>query len=138
MISKIKSLLLSVVLVITGPNYLYAQASESIATNDSTTFVVVERSAEYPGGFHAMIKYFNDELKYPKNARKLKKQGEVMVSFVVDKDGSITDVQLVKGFDPGCDEEALRLIKGFPAWRPGEQQGKPVKCKFQIPVRFRL
>ena len=127
-----------VALGITGTNYLYAQASESATANDSTIFVVVEKTAEYPGGFPAMIKYFSDELKYPKNARKQKKQGEVIVSFVVNKDGSITDVHVKKGFDPECDEEALRLVRGFPTWQPGEQNGKPVRSRFQMPVRFRL
>lgn len=93
---------------------------------------------EYPGGQEALAKFMVDEVKYPKKAKKQSIEGRVYVSFVVDKDGSVTDVAIAKGVDPLLDEEAKRAVRLMPKWKPGTQNAKPVKTKFNLPVVFKL
>ncbi len=90
----------------------------------------------YPGGEPAMWHYMNDQLRYPKQALNKRIQGTVVVQFTVEESGSITDVQVLKGIGSGCDEEAVRLIKGMPAWKPATLKGKPVKYSYYLPVNF--
>ena len=77
-------------------------------------------------------------IKYPTIAQETGTQGRVIVQFVVNKDGSIVDVKVVRGVDPYLDKEAIRVISTMPKWKPGEQRGKPVRCKFTVPVMFKL
>ena len=84
------------------------------------------------------MKYVGDKLKYPAQARRMGIEGKVFVEFVVGKDGAIQDVRAVKGIGAGCDEEAVRIIQGSPAWTPGKQRGKPVKQKMILPIIFKL
>ena len=93
---------------------------------------------EFPGGMEAMMKYLSENLKYPEQAKEKKTQGRVLVSFVVEKNGSISDVKVVKGIGNGCDEEAVRVIKAMPKWKPGMQNGKKVRVSFAIPISFKL
>ena len=101
-------------------------------------FVVVEKQPEFPGGLTAMMKFLNDNIRYPIIAQENGIQGRVTCNFVVERDGSITDVQISRGVDPSLDKEAIRVIQSMPKWKPGEQRGKPVRVRFTLPVVFRL
>ena len=101
-------------------------------------FVVVENQPEFPGGNTAMMKFLGDNIKYPVIAQENGIQGRVICNFVVEKDGSITDVQVVRGVDPSLDREAMRVIKQMPRWTPGKQRGQAVRVRFTLPVVFRL
>jgi protein TonB len=93
---------------------------------------------EFPGGEAALAAFIKKEVKYPKKAKRAGIQGKVLVSFVVDKDGSVTDVSIARGMDPLLDEEAMRAVRLMPKWTPGLLNGKPVKTKFNLPVSFVL
>ena len=101
-------------------------------------FTIVEDQPTYPGGIQAFYKYVATNLRYPAQARRMGIAGKVFVQFVVEKDGRLTDVQILKGIGAGCDEEALRVIKKSKAWKPGRQRGRPVKVRMIIPINFRL
>jgi len=101
-------------------------------------FVVVENQPEFPGGNTAMMKFLGDNIKYPVIAQENGIQGRVICNFVVEKDGSITDVQVVRGVDPSLDREAMRVIQQMPRWKAGKQRGQAVRVRFTLPVVFRL
>ena len=101
-------------------------------------FVVVEDQPLFPGGNAAMMKFLSDNIKYPVIAQENNIQGRVICNFVVEKDGSITDVQVVRGVDPSLDREAVRVIQQMPRWKPGKQRGQAVRVRFTLPVVFRL
>ena len=101
-------------------------------------FVVVENQPEFPGGNTAMMKFLSDNIKYPVIAQENSIQGRVICNFVVERDGSITDVQVVRGVDPSLDREAVRVIQQMPRWKPGKQRGQAVRVRFTLPVVFRL
>lgn len=101
-------------------------------------FVVVEKMPEFPGGQAALMKYFSDNVRYPVIAAENGIQGRVICNFTVWKDGTIRDIQVVRGIDKSLDREAIRLIENMPKWNPGEQRGKAVSCKFTVPVMFKL
>jgi protein TonB len=101
-------------------------------------FIIVE---EYPapyGGLATFYQYINAIIKYPKQAQALSIEGRVFVQFVVGKDGGLTDVKVIRGIGGGCDEEAIRVVKGSPSWKPGKQRGKPVRVKMVLPVTFKI
>jgi protein TonB len=101
-------------------------------------FVVVEVPASFPGGDTAMMQWLNNNIRYPVVAQENGIQGRVITNFVVERDGSITDVQVVRGVDPSLDREAVRVIGQMPRWNPGQQRGQPVRVRFTLPVVFRL
>ncbi|MDR2816509.1 MAG: energy transducer TonB [Proteiniphilum sp.] len=101
-------------------------------------FVVVEEQPEFPGGNSAMMKFLSDNIRYPVIAQENGIQGRVICNFVVERDGSITDVQVVRGVDPSLDREAIRVIQQMPRWKPGKQRGSAVRVRFTLPVVFRL
>ncbi|MGD9327782.1 MAG: TonB family protein [Cyclobacteriaceae bacterium] len=101
-------------------------------------FTIVEQQPEPIGGFSAFYKYVGENLKYPKLAQRGNIQGRVYIEFVVEKDGSLTDIKTMKGIGGGCDEEACRIIGNAPKWKPGKQRGRPVRVKMVIPILFRL
>ena len=101
-------------------------------------FVVVESMPSFPGGVSELMKYFHKNLKYPTLAKESGIQGIVFVTFVVEKDGSVTDVRVLRGIGGGCDEEAIRVAKDMPSWIPGKQRNIPVRVSFNLPVRFKL
>jgi periplasmic protein TonB len=106
--------------------------------NVDEIFTVVEESATPKGGYPAFYKFVSDKIKYPAQARRMGIEGKVFVEFVVNRDGSIVDVKVLKGIGAGCDEEALRIVQSAPAWTPGKQRGKPVRQKMVIPITFKL
>ncbi len=101
-------------------------------------FTVVEEQPAFPGGEEARIKFLQDNIKYPEEAKELGVQGKVFVTFVVEVDGSITDVKVLRGIGAGCDEEAIRVVKSMPKWVPGKQRGVPVRVQFNLPIKFTL
>lgn len=101
-------------------------------------FTVVEEQPGYPGGDESRIKYLQDNIKYPDEAKELGVQGKVFVTFVVEVDGSITDVRVLRGIGAGCDEEAIRVVRNMPKWIPGKQRGVPVRVQFNLPIKFTL
>ncbi len=106
---------------------------------EQTIFVVVETMPEFPGGQQALFKYLSENVKYPVIAQENGIQGRVICQFVVNKDGSIVDVNVVRsGGDASLDKEAVRVIKSMPKWKPGKQRGKAVRVKYTVPVNFRL
>ncbi len=111
--------------------------TEIVAQGDEV-FTVVEKMPEYPGGDDARVKYMAHNLLYPESAIKNKTEGTVYISFIVEKNGAVTDVTLLKGIGGECDTEAVRIIKNMPHWIPGTQRGEPVRVKFTIPVKFKL
>ena len=106
---------------------------------EEVIFVVVEKMPEFPGGQQALFKYLSENVKYPVIAQENGIQGRVICQFVVNRDGSIVDVEVVRsGGDPSLDKEAVRVIKSMPKWKPGQQRGKPVRVKYTVPVNFKL
>lgn len=106
---------------------------------EEVVFVVVETMPEFPGGQQALFKYLSENVKYPVIAQENGIQGRVICQFVVNKDGAIVDVEVVRsGGDPSLDKEAMRVIKSMPKWNPGKQRGKAVRVKYTVPVNFRL
>ena len=105
---------------------------------DNDAFNVVEHMPEFPGGAVEMMKFLNENVKYPEAAEKTGTQGRVIVQFIVEADGSITNVKVVKNVSEEIDAEAVRVINAMPKWKPGSQSGKPVRVKYTIPVTFRL
>lgn len=105
---------------------------------EAQVFDVVEEMPEYPGGISAMMQYLSANVKYPEEAHKKGIQGRVIVTFVVGKDGSISDAKLMRSVDPLLDAEALRVTNSMPKWKPGRQNGEAVAVKYTIPVTFKL
>ncbi len=101
-------------------------------------FTIVEESATPKGGMSAFYKYLNDKIKYPPQARRMGIEGKVFVEFVIAKDGTLTEVKVIKGIGAGCDEEAIRIVQAAPPWNPGKQRGKPVRQRYTLPIFFKL
>ena len=101
-------------------------------------FKIVEDMPKYPGGQEALQIYLSEQVKYPENAIKRQVEGRVFVSFVIDKEGYVTDVKMAKGVDPDLDAEAMRVVASMPPWTPGKQRGIPVAVSFTIPINFKL
>ncbi len=105
---------------------------------ETKIFTVVEQMPMFPGGDAALMAYLRDNMHYPTVAAENGVQGRVIVGFVVERDGSITDVNVLRSVDPSLDREAMRVVKGMPKWTPGKQNGSAVRVKYQVPVTFRL
>lgn len=101
-------------------------------------FIVVEESAVPKGGMAAFYKMASENLHYPAQARRMNVEGKVFIEFVVDKEGKIGNIVIVKGIGAGCDEEAIRILKLSPDWQPAKQRGKPVKQRIVLPIFFKL
>jgi protein TonB len=116
------------------------KAKEVIAqeVEEEKIFDVVEQMPEFPGGPQALFEWLSKNIKYPAIAEENGVQGRVIVTFVVERDGSVTDVKVVKSVDPSLDREATRVVKSMPNWIPGKQNGSAVRVKYTVPVTFRL
>ena len=101
-------------------------------------FTVVEKQPEFPGGMSELMKFLAKSIKYPVIAQENGIQGRVICAFVVNRDGSVVDAEVLRGVDPSLDKEALRVIGTMPKWTPGKQRGKPVRVKYTVPITFRL
>ncbi len=111
---------------------------EEVEEDDNQIFMVVEKMPSFPGGEAALRKYLSKNVKFPAIAQENGIQGRVYVEFVVNKDGKIVDVKILKGVDRSLDEEALRVVRSMPPWEPGEQRGKAVRVSYRIPINFTL
>ena len=105
---------------------------------EAEVFTIVEEMPAYPGGDAKLYEYLGKNIKYPQIARESGIQGRVFVNFVVEPDGSVSNVKVMRGIGGGCDEEAVRVIKTMPKWKPGKQRGKAVRVTYTIPVVFKL
>jgi protein TonB len=111
-------------------------AEETIVEEE--VFLIVEENPSYPGGDEARLTFLRKNMKYPQMAKESGIQGQVFVGFVVERDGSITQVKILRGIGGGCDEEALRVAKMMPKWNPGKQRGKAVRVSYNMPIKFIL
>ena len=109
-----------------------------VAQKEQKVFDIVEQMPEYPGGMEALFKYLSENVKYPEDAKNQKIEGRVLASFIVEVDGSISDVKIAKQVFPSLDAEAVRVLSGMPNWIPGKQGGKAVRTKFTVPIAFNL
>lgn len=112
------------------------QLSEASKTGD--VFTVVQVQPEFVGGYDAMMSFFRSNMRYPDDARKQGVEGIVYVSFIVEKDGTISEEKVIRGISPACDAEALRVMQSSPAWNPGKQDGQVVRVRFVMPIKFKL
>lgn len=105
---------------------------------EEEVLLFAEESPEYPGGAGAMYGYIGKSIRYPSQAKRMGLEGTVVLAFVVEKDGSISNVSAVRGIGGGCDEEAARVVASMPKWKPAKQNGKSVRMRFTLPVKFQL
>ena len=112
--------------------------SEPVVQEEEKIFTVVEEMPGFPGGEEKLFDYLRKNIKFPPVARENGIQGRVFVTFVVDKDGKVKDVKILRGIGGGCDEEALRVIRSMPDWTPGRQNGRSVSVQYNLPVNFTL
>lgn len=132
-----KKFIIMALMAVLGLTTVSAQKTV-VAKKNQKVFDVVEQMPEYPGGQAALIEYISNNVKYPDDAAKKKVEGKVFVTFVVDTDGKITDVSLLRKVFPSLDAEAIRVISGMPNWIPGKQKGQVVRVKYTVPIMFRL
>jgi Ca-activated chloride channel family protein len=118
--------------------YEIIEVYEEEEENEEPVFVIVEDMPEFPGGNAALANYLSKNVKYPEEARKKGIQGRVFVNFVIDVDGKVVNVRIVRGVHPLLDAEAMRVVKAMPKWEPGKQRGKPVRTTYTLPVSFVL
>ncbi len=111
--------------------------SVNSTVNDSDeVFVFVEVTPKYPGGEDARLNYLRENIAYPELAFKSGIQGTVYLSFIIEKDGRVSSVKVMRGIGGGCDEESIRVIRNMPIWEPAMQRGRAVRCQFNMPIRF--
>ncbi|HOX78288.1 MAG TPA: energy transducer TonB [Bacteroidales bacterium] len=114
------------------------KVEEEESAEEVQIFMVVESMPEFPGGEPALYKFLAENIKYPQMAKESGIQGRVFVTFVVERDGRVTDVRVLRGIGGGCDEEAIRVVQNMPKWTPGKQRGKAVRVQYNLPVKFTL
>ena len=110
----------------------------AMAQTGEKAYDVVEQMQEYPGGIPALIQFLQENLQYPEQAMASHIEGRVLVAFIVEKDGSISDIKAVRQVDPSLDNEAMRVVSIMPKWTPGYMNGKPVRVRFTLPINFKL
>ncbi len=111
---------------------------EEQTVQEEEIFTIVEEQPEFPGGEEARIKFITENIKYPQIAKENGIEGKVFITFVVEKDGSISNVRLLRDIGGGCGEEAIRVVKAMPKWKPGKQRGQAVRVQFNMPINFVL
>lgn len=125
--------------------YPYEKISSPTISNNSSRrsfegqeiFTIAEKMPQFPGGDRGLIDYLNLNIKYPNQARQNGIEGRVIVSFIVEPDGSLSNVSVKNGLGYGCDEEAIRVIQSMPQWEPGQQRGNPVRVAYTLPINFK-
>lgn len=132
-----KNVSLKVALMMLVLLFSFMTSTAQTKKNDMV-FDVVEVMPQFPGGQIAMLKYIMENIKYPEQAMKEGIQGRVAVRFIVEKDGSISDVKPILSVHPLLNKEAVRVVESMPKWSPGKQNGKPVRVRFNVPVMFKL
>ena len=134
---KMKKLILMLLMAECCLMTAHAQKTVVSQTNQKV-FDTVEQMPEYPGGMQAMIAFLQTNMKYPEDAAKQKVEGRVMVQFIVETDGSISDVHVAKQVFPSLDAEAIRVVQAMPKWTPGKEKGNVVRVKYNLPIVFRM
>ena len=109
-----------------------------VGNPEHEVYQIVEQMPQFPNGEEAMMQYIAEQVKYPAEAKKADAQGRVFVGFIVEPDGGLSDFKVLRGIGHGCDEEALRVVKSMPKWKPGMQRGKAVRVQYLVPVNFKL
>lgn len=109
-----------------------------VSQTNQKVYDTVDQMPEYPGGMQAMIEFLQTSMKYPEDAAKQKVEGRVMVQFVVETDGSVSDVHVAKQVFPSLDAEAIRVVQAMPKWTPGKNGGQVVRVKYNLPIVFRM
>ena len=109
-----------------------------VGNPEHDVYQIVEQMPEFPNGQEALMLYIAKQVKYPAEAKKAGAQGRVFIGFIVEPDGSLSDFKVLRGIGHGCDEEALRVVKSMPKWKPGMQRGKAVRVQYLVPVNFKL
>lgn len=135
-----KKTILLIAMLLSGA-MLMAQNTEVVVNptdNDEEVFLVVEDEPEFPGGMEALYKYLASNIKYPVAAKEQKIQGHVIVNFVIEKDGSVSNIKLLRDIGGGCGEEAIRVVQAMPKWKPARLRGKRVRAQFNLPINFNL
>jgi TonB family protein len=123
---------------LTNEYIIIHKSTKKVEDEANDVFSVVEEQPYFPGGDDARHKFIEENIHYPDSALKNKIQGKVFVTFIVEKDGSLSNVRVLKGIDGGLDEEAVRVIKMMPKWIPGRQRGTPVRVQCNLPIKFIL
>ena len=121
-----------------GPTILRAVGDDSTTSDNEKVYQVVGQQPNFPGGKEELFKYLAFNMIYPADAAKNKVEGRVLVTFVIEHDGSISNVNVVNSVYPSLDKEAIRVVSGMPKWIPGKANGKTVRVKYTIPITFRL
>lgn len=124
--------------VVSAPETTPAEVAVPLPPQDDKVYEVVEVMPEFPGGQNELLKYLARNIKYPEESVKNKEEGRVSLTFIVNKDGSISDVKVVRNATPALDAEAIRIVKSMPNWTPGKEKGKDVRVAYTVPVTFRL
>lgn len=106
--------------------------------DEDDLFQTVEEMPEFPGGEAKLLEYLANNIHYPERAREQGVQGRCIIEFVIERDGTVTEPKVVRSLESQCDNEAMRVIKSLPKWKPGKQKGKPVRVKYTVPVQFKL
>ncbi|PLW91952.1 MAG: energy transducer TonB [Marinilabiliales bacterium] len=112
--------------------------TDTIPQDSGKVFTIVDELPSYPGGEEALFEYLAENVRYPQYAKNKGIQGTVFAGFVIEKDGSITNIKILKSIGGGCDEEVIRVIENMPKWTPGKQRGKTVRVQFNLPIKFVL
>lgn len=115
-----------------------SDVKQVVEADPNQIFTSVEQVPEFPGGLEKFGAYLSKTIRYPAVARENGTQGRVICTFVVEKDGSLTDIKVTRGIGGGCDEEAVRVLKNSPRWKPGIQNGRPVRVQYSVPISFTL
>ena len=115
-----------------------ADVAKEAVPEDDKVYEVVEQMPQFVGGDASLMKYLSENVKYPVEAQKNGVQGRIVISFIVEKDGAVSNVKIARSVDDLLDKEACRVVKQMPKWTPGMQNGKPVRVKYNVPVSFRL
>jgi len=129
---------LAAVLFIVSCAVSFGQDTIKVSTKDTAAYMVVEVEAKFPGGTDSMMRFISRNLIYPADAIENEIEGKVIVSFIVETDGSLSGITIKRGLGYGCDKEVIRVIKAMPPWKPAEQKGKKVRVMMTLPVIFRL
>ena len=132
-----KKLIILSLMAVFGLTTVSAQKTV-VAEKNQQAFDVVEQMPEYPGGIKALLDYLCQNVKYPADAEKQKIEGRVIANFVVETDGSISNVEVFRPVFPSLDAEAVRVLSAMPKWKPGMQSGKVVRVKYTVPISFNL
>ncbi|WAC41558.1 energy transducer TonB [Pedobacter sp. SL55] len=130
-----KKTIVIVLIMLLGISFSKAQTMPT-AEDKIYSFVAMENPPKFPGGMAAFYKFLGENMKYPEQAKKTNVQGTVFVSFIIEKDGSVSNVKTVRGLGAGTDQEAERVLGLSPKWAAGTKEGKPVRVKYNIPVKF--